>query len=127
MQPLQTWVQKLVLHVQYSPMMNEWKLILNLQTGKIAELANQNKNSYCWPWSRTKPRKIFDKVIEINLSTLEPHIVGPHTPDLARPISPSDDTRIKYIDEISVALLVVVRIHLMRICQGQQACRTSKS
>ncbi|MGH9131341.1 MAG: aconitate hydratase [Acidimicrobiales bacterium] len=29
----------------------------------------------------------FDRVIEIDLSTLEPHIVGPHTPDLARAVS----------------------------------------
>ncbi len=33
------------------------------------------------------PEKYFDEVIEINLSELEPHVVGPHTPDLARPIS----------------------------------------
>ena len=33
------------------------------------------------------PSKFYDEVIEINLSTLEPHVVGPHTPDLARPIS----------------------------------------
>ena len=33
------------------------------------------------------PDKYFDKIIEIDLSKLEPHIVGPHTPDLARPIS----------------------------------------
>jgi aconitate hydratase len=33
------------------------------------------------------PSKYYDEVIEIDLSTLEPHIVGPHTPDLARPIS----------------------------------------
>src|SRR6202158_1961428 len=33
------------------------------------------------------PTKFYDEVIEIDLSTLEPHIVGPHTPDLARPIS----------------------------------------
>lgn len=33
------------------------------------------------------PEKYFDQVVEINLSTLEPHVVGPHTPDLARPIS----------------------------------------
>lgn len=32
-------------------------------------------------------QKYFDQVIEIDLSTLEPHVVGPHTPDLARPIS----------------------------------------
>ncbi len=33
------------------------------------------------------PARYFDRVVEIDLSTLEPHLVGPHTPDLARPIS----------------------------------------
>jgi aconitate hydratase len=33
------------------------------------------------------PQKYFDQVIEIDLSTLEPHINGPYTPDLAWPIS----------------------------------------
>ncbi len=33
------------------------------------------------------PEKYFDRVIEINLSELEPHINGPYTPDLATPIS----------------------------------------
>lgn len=33
------------------------------------------------------PAKFFDQVIEIDLSTLEPHLVGPHSPDIAHPIS----------------------------------------
>ena len=33
------------------------------------------------------PGEYFDQVIEIDLSTLEPLINGPHTPDLARPLS----------------------------------------
>ncbi|HEX2272346.1 MAG TPA: aconitate hydratase [Acidimicrobiales bacterium] len=33
------------------------------------------------------PERFFDRVIHLDLSTLEPHIVGPHTPDLARPVS----------------------------------------
>ena len=33
------------------------------------------------------PERCFDEVIEIDLDSLEPHIVGPHTPDLARPVS----------------------------------------
>ena len=33
------------------------------------------------------PAKYFDQVIEINLDTLEPHLNGPFTPDLATPIS----------------------------------------
>ncbi|HWS47934.1 MAG TPA: aconitate hydratase [Acidimicrobiia bacterium] len=33
------------------------------------------------------PGRYFDRVVEIDLSTLEPHLVGPHTPDLDRPVS----------------------------------------
>jgi len=33
------------------------------------------------------PSKYFDEVIELDLSTLEPHLNGPFTPDLATPIS----------------------------------------
>lgn len=33
------------------------------------------------------PEKYFDQVIEIDLDTLEPHLNGPYTPDLAWPIS----------------------------------------
>jgi len=33
------------------------------------------------------PTKYFDQVIELDLNTLEPHINGPYTPDLAWPIS----------------------------------------
>jgi aconitate hydratase len=33
------------------------------------------------------PGRYFDEIVEIDLSKLEPHIVGPHTPDLARPVS----------------------------------------
>ena len=33
------------------------------------------------------PEKYFDRVIEINLSELEPHINGPFTPDAATPLS----------------------------------------
>ena len=74
----------------------------------IAELANQNKESLVAdPEVESNPEKFFDRVIEINLSTLEPHIVGPHTPDLARSISAlSDDVKSKdYVDPISVALI----------------------
>jgi aconitate hydratase len=33
------------------------------------------------------PERHYDEVVRIDLSTLEPHLVGPHTPDLARPLS----------------------------------------
>ena len=53
------------------------------------------------------PTKYFDKVIEINLSDLEPYVVGPHTPDLARPISQLSKDVIDndYLDNIAVALI----------------------
>ncbi|HET7343397.1 MAG TPA: aconitate hydratase [Methylomirabilota bacterium] len=33
------------------------------------------------------PKRFYDELVEINLDTLEPHIVGPHSPDRGRPIS----------------------------------------
>ncbi len=55
------------------------------------------------------PHKHYDRVIELDLSKLEPYIVGPHSPDRARPISrlaaevadPSNGFR----DEVSTALI----------------------
>ena len=75
---------------------------------EIAELANQNRELLVAdPEVESNPEKFFDKIIEINLSTLEPHIVGPHTPDLARSISElaNDVTSNDYADPISVALI----------------------
>jgi aconitate hydratase len=53
------------------------------------------------------PEKYFDQVIEINLDLLEPHIVGPHTPDLARPVSKLKEDALKneYPIAISSALI----------------------
>jgi len=33
------------------------------------------------------PERYYDRVVDVDLSALEPHLVGPHTPDLDRPIS----------------------------------------
>jgi len=75
---------------------------------QIADLANKYKvHLTADPDVEQNPEKYFDKVIEIDLAKLEPHIVGPHTPDLARPISQlADDVKNKnYPDNISVALI----------------------
>ncbi len=75
---------------------------------EIADLANKNKELLVADSEvEENPEKYFDRIVEINLSTLEPHIVGPHTPDLARKISElSRDVKSKdYIDPISVALI----------------------
>ena len=51
----------------------------------IAELANaQRADLQADPDVEADPRRFFDRVIEIDLETLEPNIVGPHTPDLGR-------------------------------------------
>ncbi|MGQ0377162.1 MAG: aconitate hydratase [Nitrososphaerota archaeon] len=75
---------------------------------KIAELASKH-NELLVPDHEIEqnPEKYFDKIIRIDLSTLEPHIVGPHTPDLARPIShlADDVKKNSYLDTISVALI----------------------
>jgi len=55
------------------------------------------------------PEKHYDVVVEIDLSTLEPHIVGPHSPDRARPISrlaaEVADAGNGFLDTISSALI----------------------
>ncbi len=54
----------------------------------IAKLAQANKDLLVAdPEVYQSPEKYFDEIVEIDLSVLEPHVVGPHSPDLARPIS----------------------------------------
>jgi aconitate hydratase len=54
----------------------------------IAKLAEANKALLTAdPEVLQSPEKYYDQVVEVDLSKLEPHVVGPHTPDLARPIS----------------------------------------
>jgi len=55
---------------------------------EIAALADANNDLLTTdPEVEADPESYYDLVIEIDLDTLEPHIVGPHTPDLARPVS----------------------------------------
>jgi aconitate hydratase len=54
----------------------------------LAQIADQHSDILTAdPAVIANPKKYFDEVYEIDLSQLEPHLVGPHTPDLARPIS----------------------------------------
>jgi aconitate hydratase len=55
---------------------------------EVADLANKVKEHLTGdPEVYQNPEKYFDQVIEIDLSTLEPHVNGPFTPDRAIPIS----------------------------------------
>jgi aconitate hydratase len=54
----------------------------------LANLAVANKTLLVAdPEVYQSPEKHYDQIVEVDLSKLEPHVVGPHTPDLARPIS----------------------------------------
>ncbi len=74
----------------------------------IAQLANKYKQYLVAdPEIAKSPHDYFDKVLTIDLNTLEPHVVGPHTPDLARPISAfKEEIKAKgYPDKLSSALI----------------------
>lgn len=54
----------------------------------VADAANQVKEHLTAdPEVYANPEKYFDQLIEIDLSTLTPHLNGPFTPDLATPVA----------------------------------------
>jgi|GEM_PF-43071 len=76
--------------------------------GEIANLAEQNAEYLRADREvEADPGRFFDQVIEIDLDTLEPYIVGPHTPDLARPLSEfaREVAEEGYPDELKYALI----------------------
>ena len=55
---------------------------------ELAELAEKYKHLLTAdPEVEKDPSQYYDRIVEIDLSKLEPHITGPHSPDRARPIS----------------------------------------
>ncbi len=75
---------------------------------EIADLADQYRADLTAdPAIARSPEKFYDEIIEIDLSTLEPHLVGPHTPDLSRPISQMGEDAEKngYPMDIRVSLI----------------------
>ncbi|KAL6424632.1 hypothetical protein ACFW04_009965 [Cataglyphis niger] len=70
---------------------------------EIAGAADQHKTSLLSADSNAK----YDQIIELDLSTLEPHVNGPFTPDLAHPISKLGDAAKKndWPNEIKVGLI----------------------
>ena len=78
--------------------------------GELASLAHANREILRADREvEERPEDFFDQVIEIDLTKLEPHVSGPHSPDRARPISklaaevadPAND----FVDEIDTALI----------------------
>lgn len=78
--------------------------------GELADLAEQNIDLLSLDEDvMNHPEKYYDRVVEIDLSTLEPHVVGPHSPDRARPISKLAsevaESNGEFVDAISTCLI----------------------
>lgn len=75
---------------------------------EVADLANEMKDAFTVdPEVLENPESYYDQLIEIDLSTLEPHINGPYTPDKAWPLSQFAKAvkEHNYPEEIKVALI----------------------
>ncbi|MCO4772522.1 MAG: aconitate hydratase [Deltaproteobacteria bacterium] len=60
--------------------------------GEWAELARANaEHLVADPDVEANPENYFDRIVEIDLSELTPHLAGPHTPDLVRAIADMKD------------------------------------
>ena len=79
-------------------------------TGRAAtaDLADAAAHHLCGdPETEADPERFYDRVVEIDLDALGPHINGPHTPDLAREVADlGDEARHRgWPLEISAALI----------------------
>jgi aconitate hydratase len=84
------------------------KYLRSTRRGAVADLANANRDLLgADPEVPDTPERFFDRVVEIDLDELEPHLVGPHTPDLAHPLSrmAADASKNGYPAQISAALV----------------------
>ncbi len=80
------------------------------RTGReaLATLAEANRDLLAAdPQVLADPPRYYDEVLEIDLSKLEPQVVGPHTPDLVRPVSKlGEEAKAKgYPVELKAALI----------------------
>ena len=78
--------------------------------GELAELARQHRDLLA-PDAEVEahPDQYFDHIVEIDLSRLEAHIVGPHSPDRVRRVSDMaqevEDGHNGFIDQIDTSLI----------------------
>jgi aconitate hydratase len=74
----------------------------------LAELADANQDLLTAdPEVLADPADFYDQIIEIDLSTLEPHLVGPHSPDIAHPVGrmAADTEAEGYPEKLTAALI----------------------
>jgi aconitate hydratase len=58
------------------------------ERGEVAALAEEYRaHLVADPEVAERPEAFFDEIVEIDLDALEPHVVGPHSPDRGRPVS----------------------------------------
>lgn len=75
---------------------------------EIGAVCDANRDLLCADEEVIKnPEAFYDQVIEIDLSTLEPHLVGPHSPDRAHTLSSLKETAAKegWPTDLSAALI----------------------
>jgi aconitate hydratase len=87
--PSATWARSWARRRRSSPSMTAWRPTCGRPS---AARSRRSPRSSGRTWSPTRgagadPRGFFDEIVEIDLSRLEPHVVGPHSPDLGRPVS----------------------------------------
>jgi aconitate hydratase len=78
------------------------------QRAELADIAREHWHLLeADPDVEEHPEHYFHRIVEIDLSSLEPHVVGPHTPDLARTLSELEEVVPEegYPDEISAVLV----------------------
>jgi len=78
--------------------------------GALVPLAEKNKHLLePDPEVEANPEQYYDRVVRLDLSKLEPYMVGPHSPDRARPISrlaaEVSDRKNGFLDKISATLI----------------------
>ncbi|EGW34092.1 aconitate hydratase [Spathaspora passalidarum NRRL Y-27907] len=81
------------------------RYLIETKRGPIAQAADSVNNSY--GFLQADKGAEYDKVVEINLSELEPHVNGPFTPDLSTPISKFGETAKKegWPEQVSAGLI----------------------
>ncbi|MGI8550341.1 MAG: aconitase family protein, partial [Dehalococcoidia bacterium] len=78
--------------------------------GELATLAVQYRHLLAADAEvEAHPQDCFDRIVEIDLAALRPHVVGPHSPDRARPIArlagEVTDQANQFVDSIATALI----------------------
>ena len=97
----------------------------------LAELADANRDLLTAdPEVTASPADFYDQIVEIDLSTLEPHLVGPHSPDIAHPVGrmAADTEAEGYPEKLTAALIgSCTNSSYEDICRATDIARQAKA